>query len=458
MAAFNVVAHGLTQFRLSLCVFLTVLASGLFLIESSADAVESQKPAGTIASSSLSLAPSDTDVYISGMNLLAQWKKLQDTQLFHDISENRLVKSIVTRAQGEWEAKEGQVGQLRQAIQDPNVMSLIEMGADMISDEVFMFADGRLSELVIHANELADEVNNLLANGETEGEGILDFFMSLPKSEIDDLQVPLIIQGFKVSDIDRVLDKIDQLEGILRLGLGSIPDAAPFAEGLERVEDTRGTRLAWTIDSEMIPWDLLEEAGGSDPDVLLKIQDLVDDRQLCFTIGLLDSYVVFALSEASEEVAELGGDDSLLTHADMAPVKDLASKVITGVSYVSDAYADANFQANFQDFFTKNSRPILGELEKSLEGDLLELVDGLADDLAWLDEAIGELVPEFKGQTAVSYITDSGSESVIHNRTEDVLFDSLKPLTVLNHVGKDPIAFFSLRNFSRDCSEDEGLF
>jgi hypothetical protein len=69
------------------------------------------------------------------------------------------VQSIVTRAKGEWEAKEGQVGQVRKAIQDPNVMSLLEMGADMFTEEVFMFADGRLSELVIQINELADEVH-----------------------------------------------------------------------------------------------------------------------------------------------------------------------------------------------------------------------------------------------------------------------------------------------------------
>ncbi|MCY2973506.1 MAG: hypothetical protein NTW52_02440 [Planctomycetota bacterium] len=445
MAAFNVMAKGLTLLRQRGCFMLASFVAVLALVGSSVSAVERQKSAGTVASSGLSIAPADTDIYIGGMNLLKQWKKFEATQLYRDVLENRLVQSIVTRAKGEWEAKEGQVGQVRRAVQDPNVMSLLEMGADMFTEEVFLFADGRLSELVIQVNELADEVNNLVSSDDSDGEDIKEFFMSLPKSEVDELQIPLVVQGFKVSDLDRVLDKIDQLEGLLRLGLGSIPEAAPFAEGLERVEDTRGTRLAWTIDSEMIPWELFADSDGSDPDVMEKIQDLVDGRQFCFTIGLLDSYIVIALSESSEDVSELGGSESLLTHADMKPVKDLASQVVTGISYVSDTYADANFQANFQDFFTKNSRTILLELEKSIEGDFLETLEELPEDLAWLDQAIGDLVPDFRGQTAVSYLTENGSESVIYNRTENVVFDSLKPLTVLNHVGNDPIVFLSVR-------------
>ncbi len=442
MAAFSVMVNGFTSSRCRECVLFVCFFAGLAL---NVNAVERQKGAGTVAASGLSIAPVDTDIYISGMNLLSQWKQFQATQLYHDVLDNHLVQSIVTRIKGEWEAKEGQAGQVRSAIQDPNVMSLLEMGAEMFTEEVFLFADGRLSELVIRVNELADEVNNLVASDDTDGEDVKEFFMSLPKSEVDELQIPLIVQGFKVSDLDRVLDKIDQLEGLLRLGLGSIPDAAPFAEGLERIEDTRGTRLAWTIDSEMIPWELFADSEASDPDVMEKIQDLVDGRQFCFTIGLLDSYIVIALSESSEDVSELGGSESLLSHADMKPVKDLASKVVTGVSYVSDAYADANFQANFQDFFTKNSRAILLELEKNIEGDFLETLEEIPEDLAWLDEAIGDLVPEFRGQTAVSYLTENGTESVIYNRTEDVVFDSLKPLTILNHVGKDPIVFLSFR-------------
>jgi len=445
MAAFNILANGLTHLRLNLCCLLVSFSGFAILSGNSVNAVELQKSAGTVAASGLSIAPADTDVYISGMNLFTQWKNFQSTQFYHDVLGNRLVQSIITRTKGEWEAKEGQVGQIRKGIQDPNVMSLLEMGADMIAEEVFVFADGRLSQLVIQVNELADEVNSLVADDDTEGADIKAYFMSLPKSEVDELLIPLVVQGFKVSDLDRVLDKIDQLEGLLRLGLGSIPDAAPFAEGLERVEDTRGTRLAWTIDSEMIPWERLADSDGADPDVLEKIQDLVDGRQFCFTIGLLDSYVVFALSEFSEDVSDLGSGDSLLTHADMKPVMDLASKVVTGVSYVSDVYADAKFQAILQDFFSKISRVMLIELEKNIEGDLLETLEGLPEDLEWLDEAIGDFVPEFKGQTAVTYVTDVGSESVVYSRTEDVVFDALKPLTVLNHIGKDPIAFFSLR-------------
>jgi len=444
--AFRIFYVGFAPIR-NFLAWVCVIGSGVLLGTSSyALAVEPEQATTSVVSSGLTIAPIDTDVYLGGMNLRTQWSRFQSTQFYYEVSQNRLVQSMITRWKGEWEAKEGQLGDLRKNIENPNVMSLIEMGADMISDEVFLFADGRLSELLLQANEIVQEVMSLINEVENSPESELElreFFLSLPKADVDALEIPLVVEGFKVADKDRVLDKIDQLEGLLRFGLGSIPEAAPFAEGLERIEDSRGTRLAWSIDSAMFPWELMSDSG--DPDIIEKVQDLLDERQVCFTIGLLDGYLIFALSESQEDVSNLGGSESLLAHEDMKPVKEVTSKTVTSVSYVSDAYMDAYFQTNLQDFFTKNSKAVLKQIENQVEGDLLEILQNVPEDLAWLDETIDDLVPDFKGQTAFSYLSDVGAESVVYNRMEDVVFDALKPLPILEHVGKDPLLFISFR-------------
>jgi hypothetical protein len=62
-----------------------------------------------------------------------------------------------------------------------------------------------------------------------------------------------------------------------------------------------------------------------------------------------------------------------------------------------------------------------------------------------MDEQIGELIPDFHGQTTFSFLTQTGSEVWSHTRTEDVLFDASKPLDVLEHVGGDPMMLVAFR-------------
>lgn len=452
MAVFRIetgsLISGVASVRPTIGLVFALVFTIAFHISHFAIAAELEQPVKSATSSGLDMAPIDADIFIGGMNMARQWERLQASQLYYEVSQTRIVQSLVTRWKGEWEAREGQVGQIRSTIQNPNIMSLLEMGADMVSQEVFMFADGKLSELVLQLNEIVEEVTSISANGgdplETQEE-MTDFFMSLPKAEIDDLRIPLIVQGFKISNTDRVLDKLDQLEGILRLGLSAIPDAAVYAEGLERIEDSRGTRLAWTLDSDMISWELFADSEDYDPDVLEKVQDLLDGRQICITLGLVDSYFILGLSESAEELSELGTTESLMTHDDMKPVKAVDSQAMTGVSYVSDTYMDVYFQTSLQDFFTRNSRAVLIQLENQVEGELQDLLESIPEDLAWLDDTIGALIPDFKGQTSVSYLTDLGSESVTYNRTEDVVFDALKPLPILEQLGNNPVAFLSFR-------------
>ena len=56
-----------------------------------------------------------------------------------------------------------------------------------------------------------------------------------------------------------------------------------------------------------------------------------------------------------------------------------------------------------------------------------------------MDDAIGQYVPTQKGSASYKYFTPEGWEQMTYNRTKDVLQDGSKPLSLLQHVGGDPL-------------------
>ena len=390
------------------------------------------------------LAPEDSDLFVGTMQLQEQWNRFTASKLYQDLAKVPCVEKLIDALRTQWEGREGQVGQARQMIDNPNVESLLKLALDMFSDESFFFADGQASQAIIGIHSLSEEITEIAASGDSEA--IVDYFMQLQKSDIDDIEIPTVVFGFKVKDQERVLGKLDELEGLVRFGLGSVPMAQSFVEGLERIEDSRGVRIAWTVIPEMIPWTQIRRniPANESGQITEKIQDLLADRQVCITIGQLDGYLIFALSEEPEAITELGAEKSLLENPDFKPVVQNANKELTSVTYVSDAYADAYFQTQLKDFFSRQIGAQLRMLQVRGQG-LPKGFESLPEDLAWIDEQIEELVPDFQGQTNFSFLTKTGSEVWSHARTENVLFDASKPLDVLEHVGGDPMMLLAFR-------------
>lgn len=402
---------------------------------------------------SLRLAPSDADFYAGGMQLSEQWKQFESSKFYKALLNASYVKRLTKQWNDEWKAREGQVGSVRNTIENPNIMSLLRLAQDMFSEEVFILGDSQCAEFVVKLANLTDEMNKIMIEATEESSNemdaaqtIFEYILNLPKEEIDDIPVPTIVMGFKVSDSEAVLGKIDELEGILRFGLSAVPNGRPFANGIERVEDSRGTRLAWSVRSEMIPWVAIPDNGVEElREAIEKLESLFDGRQICITIGMLDSYFVFGFSEDADAIASLGEGASLLTNPDLKEVVDNATKKITSVAYVSDAYADAQFQSQLKGFFSKNITTQLAQIRARGNSAVEVIPDTLDGDLEWLDDQIDELVPDFRGTTAYSFMTSEGSESWTYTRTENVVFDGSKPLEVLSHTGKQPIAVLAMR-------------
>lgn len=402
----------------------------------------------------LRLAPEDSDLFFGSMQIQEQWKRFTASKLYRDVLDVPIVQEMTKSFTRNWDERQGKIGELRSNIENPNVESLLKLAQEMISEEIFLMADSQASEFVLGMNSLSNEIMEIVSNSDPQEipVSLLDFLMQLQKSEIDEIPVPTFVVGFKVKDQERVLGKIDELSAILRVGLSLTPIAESFLNGLERLEDGRGTRLSWTIIPEMVPWAQLRGMIGVNEfaQALGKLEELFEDRELCLTIGQLDGYLVIALSGNQDAITELGSGDSLLKNVDLSPLLQKKNEPITSVAYVSDPYADAYYQSQFKGFFSRQfsliyKNEICDLLGISPAEGLPDGFDSVPEALASIDEQIEELVPDFQGQAAFSYLTKTGSETWNYARTENVLTDSSKPLSVLEHVSQEPIAMIAFR-------------
>jgi hypothetical protein len=402
----------------------------------------SAKSVDIVKETGLQFAPSDADFFGSSLRLSEQWQGIASSKFAQELLKVPYVKSAIEKFKNQWEDRDGEVGRFRNNLENPALASLLKLGQDMISDEFFIIGDGAWSEFLLEVSSFSNDLNQAIA---TDGpQAAVDFLLNLPKTEADAIPVPGFVIGFKLSDPNLLMVKLDELEGLLRFGLSSFPPAQPLLEGLERVQDSRGPRLAWTLESDMIPWEMIPRRDEATAALIDHFEELLDGRQICLTIGALKEYLIIGITEDADAIAQLGVEEGLAKHPHLKPVLDRGKEKIVSIGYVSDLMAEAQFESQLNNYFSRQltAQYKLAELQY---GAIPTEFESIPDDLIWLDEQIAQHVPEQKGQTVVAFLTYNGQETWGYSRTKNVLFDSSKPLDILNQLGGDPMALLALR-------------
>lgn len=400
--------------------------------------VQAQLTSSQLATeTSLRLAPIDAATYSGSFQLQRQWESFMDSEVVKAVLATPFAQTVKSDFLASWE--DGQLQIVRQNSSTPLAKSILALLQDMFSNEAFFFADSDLSVAIVEANVISTQI------GASATSSQFDIREILTKEQLDRIPFPNMVLGFKLSEPERGLIQIDQLEGITRILLSQFPFLQPLSDQFQRVEDERGTRLALTISNQAVPWDFLaEQLGPQQSDTLDYVREVFAGRSLTITIGLLDEFMVFALSDLPEEIASLGSGSTLADHEHLKPVMKDSEKDLATLSYVSDDYSAAIFEANLKNYFSKIYGQITEQLVPVL-GPLPDFLDGLESDLAWLDAGMDEFVPEFRGATSYTFFNESGMAGYTYSRTEPVLLDDSKPLEILQHMGGDPLAMIAFR-------------
>jgi hypothetical protein len=390
---------------------------------------------------SLRLIPVDADLYVGSYRQSEQWNQFLSEPFVKKLLDLPVVQENLEEFQQQWKNREGASANIRMVWDNPNFKEALQFLQQIAKDEWFFFADKSMSSMLRATAAMNEEfqaiVSRQAAGDDLDASEVFDKLID----GVESFVIPTTVIGARCEDEDLAITKVDQLEAAIQLGASMAPDASKLVRLLKRVEDSRGSRLTIELSGKLIPWELVPITDGFDEEARDNLKDVLNRKSIAITIGTLDKYFLVGFSERSKDILNLGKSASLLEHPDMAPVQEGLKKPIFSINYVSDSFALANFDSQLKNFFSKNFSNLLLQVEgqTELSDELQDLLGGIRADLHWMDDAIGQYVPTQKGSASYKYFTPEGWEQMTYNRTKDVLQDGSKPLSLLQHVGGDPL-------------------
>lgn len=416
------------------------LFAGSALAFSMVGGLGSLRAGDELKDSSLRLVPKDADVYWASWRQAEQWQRLVNGPVAKKLVALPAVQKAWKEFLKEWDDRSEQLAQARMVWENPNFKEALAFLGELGSEETFFFGDKNLSRFITTVNEFTTDMQVAILEAADAPEEAYVELIDKWIGELEKTKLPTLVFGAKFQDEDLAITKVDQLEALIQLPLMAAGQPQ-FQNLIKRVDDSRGSRISITLNGKLIPWDAIPTTDEFDEEALENLREVLEEKNITLTVGMLDKYFVVSLSETTKDLLELGKGESLLAHPDFAPVVAMSDKPLTMASYTSDVFGEANWNAQFKGFFSKlfSQTAAAGRLALDDESEAHDLLDDIESDVEWMDTEIAKVIPPFKGQTILSFLTDDGWEMIQYNRTPDVILQSDGPLQGLQHVGGKPL-------------------
>ncbi|MGQ9574882.1 MAG: hypothetical protein ACUVUC_06155 [Thermoguttaceae bacterium] len=418
-----------------------VLAAGLLL------AGRGPKPAcaGPLdkLDTSIQWLPADAAMYSCSLRLGEQVQIVAKSRAWASLKALPAVQKALQALDKAMEAK-GPGQMLKTFWENPEVKKTLSLLGDMFSQEVFVYADPAVIDLL----ELLQQVGNAqnfgqmaaLATGQFAPQEVartqFELMLATLAERIELLKVPNIIVGFRVKDRQLAEEQLNKLEGFVNLAALALPQ---IAARIKRQKAGDGQYLTLTLDGGMIPWELvpldsLREFETSPGDVE-KIVTRVKQLKKVIAVGLRKDYVLLAVGPSMEGLARLGQGPALVDLPEMKRLEKFAGERICSIEFTSKGLAERmGTTAGDIDRFVQIVENILDQTD--LPADRKQRIRKDAHELAG---DLKRLVPKIGAKLAVDYLTDRGIEGYSYTWGEHAPQASAQPLGLLSHLGGRPI-------------------
>lgn len=411
------------------------------------------------ATGSLGLIPADAAFYGSMLRNKEQLDIIAKSKAWAAIWDMPAVKMGWAELEKQYKSPDSPLARLRAFLEDADNRELVDFLADAGSSEIFSFGGAnwaQFSELLgmLNTARTVGPLSTLIEKGGKEAPDPQAQFRSMLRvlAEHPELiTIPDFAVGFKVNDTKRAKNQLQRLETIA-VGLSN------FSETMKgRIKPTPvgdDSFLTVNLDGDMVPWDDLpikdiEEKEGELAPLVKKLKGL----KLTFGLGLKGDYVLFTIGSSIDVVKQLGGDGKRLAdRPEMKPVIAASDKRLTAISYTSPALrAQASLSSGDIGSIIQLARQGL-----TAAGVPEAKRKQIAKDLENLSREMLKEQPEVGAEIAFAYLTERGTESFTYDYTRSKAYDISGPLTLLRHVGGDPIAAAVARQ--KSSAEDYKTF
>ena len=392
---------------------------------------------------SLKLIPEDAAFYSSMMRNREQFDVLRRSNAWTKVEQMPVVQMGLSMYRMQLDVPGSGPAKLEAALENPEVRKIVDMAADMVSHDIFIYGDDscidflQLVQNVIGAVRYGPVV--MQATGQAEGRNPnqiqAQMMISALAENADLIGMPNMVVGFKVENADLAKEQLIKLE--------------MFGNLLETNEKTKGhfkkTKvgdhdcLVLDLDGAMVPWDELPmdklyemELEEGDVDAIL---EQLKESKLVIALGLRDDYLLCSIGSSLECLENFGQGNRLIDRAEFKPLEAFADRHVISIGYLSEAM---NQQVNNQ---AQNIDELFNLADKLLP--LADMTDEQQEqarsDIEELAEDFKGLIPEVGAMSGIGFLSDRGVENYSYNWGEHGRLDGSKRLSLLQHVGGDPV-------------------
>jgi hypothetical protein len=402
-----------------------------------ARAAEESKPEGSLA-----LVPADASFYSAMLRNKEQIDIIAKSKAWAALRDMPGVQMAWQMVKAQYQEKGGKLAGLRELLEQPENRELLALLGDAVSHEIFTCGGANWA----HFLELMTLLNNaqrygpMLALIEKGPEGasksnlqaLLVLRTAAAHPEL--IQFPDGVVGFKLTDTRRAQNQLHRLKV---LG-DAITSGIPVLNGrLKSVKVGDDLFLALELDGSMVAWERspikdLEEKEGEFDGLVKKLKEL----KLTVSLGVKGDYLLLGIGSSAEVVAQIGGKGKRLADLpQLKPVLAAAGKRLTSIGYTSAALrAEVGWTSKDVDNLLAFARKALAvaDISEAKKKQITRDLEALSREM--LKEA-----PTYGPEVSFAYLTGRGTESWSYDYTKEQELDGSKPLTLLNHLGGNPL-------------------
>jgi hypothetical protein len=421
--------------RRVLAVLLTALAGCAFL------AAPAHAAGLDDLQTSLKLIPADAAFYSTMLRNKEQVDAFAKSRAWAKVWSMPSVQQGWKYLVGEYTRPGGKLAVLRQLLDDEDNQELLALFGDMASDEIFTYGDNTwVGFFDLYQDAYSTMQYQPLAaklageNGErTETELQERAVLSVLAKDLNRIKIPNLVVGFKVADSKRAENQIKRLEAFADALTASLPKLKGH---VKRAKVGDASFLTLTIDGSQVPWDAIAWDKVEDkPGEFKALRAKLKAMTLTISLGVHHGYLMLGIGASADHLARLGGDGPRLDQqAEFKPLAKFADRKLTSISYSSKAFRELGAQTRTMDNMLTLAKAGMAKADLSEEQRKI-----LLKELTDLTHSIQAAGSEVGAAMSFSFMTDRGFEGYAYDHGKHAGLDGSKPLTLLDHLGGNPL-------------------
>jgi hypothetical protein len=406
---------------------------------------------------SLDLIPADASFYSGSLRMKEQVDILLSSKAWARLLEMPAVKMALGMAKAELEKPGGPKEQWDRSMENPDNQRLVEVLKEMVSEEAFVYGDKQFADSlallvdVINVAQYSPLFNKLANQGaDTDDDKVaLMALLQTLSDNLDRLKVPDLVIGFKINDPAKADLQIRRLETLINVVV-QLLTINELKDRFGRVSVGGHDFIELRLDGRLVPWEELPFGEyAEDPGDYEKLKQHLRSMKLVIDLGVRDGYVLFSIGDSNEHLVNLGKGELLINRPEMKALREALiaassgadgasgtpSKKLVGVGYASkEMNAFVTGKDEDIDELLDMARQFVPytDLDDEVQKRILADAEALANE-------IKQLIPEPGPSASFSFLTPRGYESYSYNWTQNQLMDDSKRLTLLDHVGGNPV-------------------